>query len=107
LQLLLKCLFGFIFLFMVVMTVRTSLRIPLWPASFAGNAWATPYDAYFGFLSFFCWVGWRGRSRGLPIFWFILIMTPGNIAMSLYVLLSLFPLRSEAPVGAMFRQKVA
>jgi hypothetical protein len=52
----LKFLFGFIFVFMVVTTVRTSLQVPIWQASFSGNpwAWATLYDAYFGFVTFFC-----------------------------------------------------
>jgi hypothetical protein len=54
-------------------------------------AWAKLCDVYSCFIAFICWVGWRERSRGLQILWFILIMTLGNIAMSLYVLLPLFP----------------
>jgi hypothetical protein len=50
----LKILFGFIFLFMVALTVHTSLQVPIWKASFSGNpwAWATLVDAYFGFSLF-------------------------------------------------------
>lgn len=105
----LKFLFGFIFVFMVVMTVRTSLQVPIWQASFAGNpwAWATLLDAYFGFVTFFCWVAWRERSLPARIIWFILIMLMGNITMSLYVLLQLFALRSDEPVSNLFRQKTA
>lgn len=105
----LKFLFGFIFIFMVVMTVRTSLQVPIWQASFTGNpwAWATLYDAYFGFITFFCWVGWRERSVSLKIIWFILIMLLGNIAMSFYVLLQIFALRPEDNVSALFKQKAA
>jgi hypothetical protein len=108
-KLFLKLLFGFIFLFMVVMTVRTSLQVPIWQASFTGNpwAWATLYDAYFGFLTFFCWVAWRERSLAIKILWFILIMALGNIAMSFYVLLQLFALKPQDPVGALFQRKAA
>ena len=105
----LKILFGFIFLFTVVMTVRTSLQVPIWQASFMGNAWAwaTLYDAYFGFVTFFCWVAWRERSLGIKIVWFVLIMALGNIAMSFYVLLQLFALKRGEPVSGLFRQKAA
>lgn len=110
-KLFLKLLFGFIFLFMVVMTVRTSLHVSLWSAwsSFAASPWsmATLYDAYFGFLTFFCWVAWRERSLTAKILWFVLIMIGGNIAMSLYVLLQLFALKPDDSVSALFRQKIA
>jgi len=105
----LKCVFGFIFIFMIVATVRTSQQVPIWQASFTGNpwAWATLYDAYFGFVTFFCWVAWRERSLGAKVVWFVLIMLLGNIAMSLYVLLQLFALHADEPVGTLFRQKAA
>jgi hypothetical protein len=108
-KVLLKLLFGLIFLFMVIMTVRTSLQVPIWHASFTDNpwAWATLYDAYFGFITFFCWVAWRERSLALKLFWFVVIMLLGNIAMSLYVLLQLFGLKTDDPVSALFRQKTA
>jgi len=41
------------------------------------------------------------------IIWFILIMLLGNIAMSSYVLLQLFALRSNEPLSILFRQKTA
>ncbi len=108
-KLFLKILFGFIFLFMVVMTIRTSLQVPIWQASFTGNpwAWATLYDAYFGFIAFFCWVAWRERSLSQKVIWFVLIMLLGNIAMSLYVLIQLFALKPEDPISALFRPKAA
>ena len=110
-KLFLKLLFGFIFVFMVVMTVRTSLQISLWSAipSFAASPWSlgTLYDAYFGFITFFCWLAWRERSLGIKIVWLVLIMALGNIAMSLYVLIQLFGLRAEESASALFRQKAA
>jgi Protein of unknown function (DUF1475) len=110
-KLFLQLLFGCIFAFMVVMTVRSSLQVILWSAlpSFAASPWAmaTLYDAYFGFLTFFCWLAWRERSLGLKILWFVLIMAGGNMAMSLYVLLQLFGLKPDESVSALFRQKTA
>lgn len=107
----LKLLFGFIFAFMVLITIRTSLRVSLWSAmpAFAASPWsmATLYDAYFGFITFFCWLAWRERSLALKIVWFILIMALGNIAMSAYVLLQLFALRKEEGAAALFQQKAA
>jgi hypothetical protein len=97
--------------FMVVMTIRTGLQVSLWSAwsSFAASPWAmaTLYDAYFGFLTFFCWVAWREPSLGVKVVWFVLIMTLGNIAMSLYVLIQLFQLKPEESASALFRQKAA
>jgi hypothetical protein len=110
-KLFLKFLFGFIFVFMVIMTVRTSLQISLWSAlgSFAASPWAmaTLYDAYAGFITFFCWLAWRERVLGIKLIWFVLIMALGNIAMSLYVLIQLFGLKADENTSALFRQKVA
>lgn len=105
----LKFLFGFIFVFMVVMTVRTSLQVPIWKATFTGNpwAWATLYDAYFGFITFFCYVAWRERSLAVKLLWFVLIMALGNIAMSLYVLVQLFGLKPQETVNGLFQRKSA
>ncbi len=105
----LKLLFGFIFVFMVVMTVRTSLHQSLLDArpAFIASPWAvaTLYDAYFGFITFFCWLAWRERSTGARVLWFVLVMTLGNIAMSLYVLIQLFQLKADEGVSGLFRQK--
>ena len=104
----LKLLFGAIFLWMTVMTIRTSLTISLWEAwpTYAANPWAvaTLWDAYFGFLTFYVWVcfkeaGWVSRS-----IWFVLIMGLGNIAMSLYVLIQLFRLKPDQPAEALLRR---
>ena len=107
-KLFLKVLFGGIFLWMTVMTIRTGLAMSLrdaW-ASYAANPWAvaTLWDAYFGFLTFYVWVffketGWLGR-----LVWFVLIMALGNIAMSLYVLIQLFRLKPEQPAEALLQR---
>ena len=107
----LKLLFASIFVFMTVMTIRTSLQVSLWSAlsTFAASPWsmATLYNAYCGFITFFCWVAWRERSFGIKILWFVLIMALGNIAMSLYVLIQLFGLKREESASALFQQKTA
>lgn len=107
----LKLLFAFIFIFMVVMTVRTSLQVSLWSAwpAFANSPWAmaTLYDAYFGFITFFCWLAWREPSAVVKVIWFVLIMALGNIAMSAYVLLQLFRLKESEGVTALFQKKAA
>jgi hypothetical protein len=100
----LKVLFGAIFLWMVVLTVRTSLSVSLWSAwdSFAANPWAvaTLYDAYFGFVTFWVWVAYKEHTVWSRLLWLILILCLGNIAMSLYVLIQLFRLKPQQPAEA-------
>lgn len=104
-RLLLKTIFTGIFLWMVGMTTYVSLHKPLWQAgsefSWAGSPWAvaTLFDAYFGFVTFFVWVCFKERSFASKGIWFVLIMGLGNIAMSGYVLLQLFKLKSEEPLS--------
>ena len=55
----LQILFGAIFVWMIVMTTRTSLEQNPWSV-------ATLWDAYFGFVTFYVWVfakehGWVSR----------------------------------------------
>ena len=110
-KLLLKLLFGGIFVFMVVMTIRTGLAVSLsaaWP-SYAANPWAiaTLYDAYFGFVTFYAWVFYKERRVWKRVLWFLLIMGLGNIAMSFYVLIQLFRLRPEEPASSILQRRSA
>ena len=102
---LLQLLFATIFLWMTVLTVRTSLAVSLWDAwdSFAANPWAvaTLYDAYFGFITFFVWVAYKERTHLSRLLWLVLILALGNIAMSLYVLIQLFRLKPDQPAEAL------
>ena len=50
---------------------------------------ATLADAYFGFVTFYVWVAYKEVSWVRRVLWFVLIMTLGNIAMSIYVLIQL------------------
>lgn len=65
------------------------------------------HDAYFGFLTFFCWLAWRECSLGIKMLWFVLITVEGNIIKSLCVLLQLFGLPPDEHASAWFRQKAA
>ncbi len=108
-KLLLKLLFGAIFVSMTVLTIRTSLAVSLWAAwpGYAANPWAvaTLYDAYFGFLTFYVWVAYKEKLMWARVLWFVLIMGLGNIAMSLYVLIQLMRLDSEEPVESLLRRR--
>jgi len=101
----LKILFSVIFLWMTVLTIRTSLAVSLWSAwdSFAANPWAvaTLYDAYFGFITFWVWVAYKEKALWSSMLWLVLILCLGNIAMSLYVLIQLFRLRPDQPAEAL------
>jgi|SRR5208282_4434403 len=103
-KLFLKLLFGGIFLWMIVMTIRTSMAMSLWASwpGFAANPWAvaTLWDAYFGFLTFYVWVVYKERQLWRRILWFLLIMGLGNIAMSLYMLIQLMRLGRDEPAEA-------
>ena len=99
-------LFGFIFVFMVVMTARTQIQVsfwdfPHWQPQYASNPWAmaTLWDAYFGFITFFVWVCYKEVSVGARLLWFVLIIALGNIAMSAYVLVELFRLKPGESVA--------
>ena len=104
----LQLLFGAIFLWMTVLTIRTSLAVSLWSAwdSFAANPWAvaTLYDAYFGFMTFWLWVAYKENALWARLLWLVLILGLGNIAMSLYVLIQLFRLKPDQPAEALFRR---
>lgn len=110
-KLFLKLLFGGIFVFMVVMTIRTGFSVSLsaaWP-SYKANPWAmaTLYDAYFGFVTFYAWVFYKERSVWARILLFLLIMGLGNIAMSFYVLIQLFRLRPDEPAAKILQRRAA
>ena len=112
-KLVLKILFAAILIYMVGMTSWVSLHKSILASgdefSWARSPWAvaTLFDAYFGFVTFYAWVFYK-EARWLPrIFWFLLIMGLGNIAMSSYVLIQLFRLRPEQPASAILLRRAA
>jgi hypothetical protein len=102
-------LFTAVLLTMLWVTIRAGSQINLWDAwdDYAANPWAvaTLYDAYFGFLAFYCWVVWRERRTWARVLWFVLIACLGNIAMSVFVLVELRRLRPDEPAGALFSRR--
>lgn len=104
-RLFLKLIFAAIFVWMIAMTTYVSLHKSILQSgsefSWAGSPWAvaTLFDAYFGFVTFFVWVCFKERSLAAKALWFVLIMTLGNIAMSGYVLIQLFRLKSDEPLS--------
>jgi len=104
----LQLLFVSIFVWMTVLTIRTSVAVSLWSAwdSYAANPWAvaTLYDAYFGFITFWVWVAYKENTLWSRLLWLVLILGLGNIATSLYVLIQLFRLKSDQSVEALFRR---
>jgi hypothetical protein len=94
---------------MLYVTISASLHqglvsafYQLWP-----DPWfrATLADAYCGFLFFWLWVAWREPGLMTRIVWLLLIMTLGNIAMALYVLLQLRHLRPDGGIAALFERR--
>ena len=76
----------------------------LWP-----DLWfrATLADAYCCFLFFWLWVAWREQSAANGAFWFVLIMTLGNIAMAVYLLLQLRRWHPSEGIDSLLRGKHA
>ena len=110
-KLFLKLLFGAIFVWMTVLTIRTMLQVSLWDAwnGYAANPWAvaTLWDAYSGFTIFYCWVFYKEDSAGARLLWLVLVMALGNIATSGYLLLQLFKLRDDEGIDALVRRRAA
>lgn len=104
-------------LFLIILAAM--LWVTLWASQYesvfnAGQVWddpwsrATLFDAYFGFVTFFCYVAWRECRLVTKIIWFVLIMALGNIAMSLYILLQLWGLRRNGGgIDQLFQRKTA
>lgn len=93
----LMILFGAVLVSMLAVTTYASLDRGVWEVGreLLSDRWfqATLCDAYFGFLTFYVWVAYRERHWGGRLLWLVLIMTLGNIAMAVYMLLRLWQLR--------------
>ena len=87
-------LFGSILIAMLGVTTYASLDRSILEVGpeLTSDPWfhATLADAYFGFLTFFVWVAYKESGVVKKATWFVLIMTLGNIAMSIYVLIQVF-----------------
>ena len=107
----LTLLFGGILVAMLAVTTTASLRQPLW--EWTGLVaepdkwwtWATLFDAYFGFLTFYAWVFYKEARAVARAGWFVAIMLLGNIAMAVYVLRELSRLRPGEPVSTLLLRR--
>lgn len=98
----LKVLFLVVFVSMLCVTVWASGQCALWrtPRAVVMHPWfvATLFDAYWAFITFYCWVFYKEASWMRRGAWLVAILLLGNIAMSGYVLLKLFKLPGDATV---------
>lgn len=59
---------------------------------------ATLFDAYWGFLTFWCWVVYKEGSWVARGAWLLAILLLGNIAMAVYALIQLFKVPLDAKI---------
>ena len=100
--------FLMVLLAMVLVTSWASLHEGVFPALARAtqDRWfiATLFDCYFGFLAFWLWVVYRESHWSLRLFWLFAILTLGNIAMALYVLIQIWKLPTGATMEDLFRR---
>lgn len=105
----LKIFMIFVFIFMLVNTVKASLELNLFShlPVLIRDPWAvmTLYDAYFAFLFFYAWVIYKEESVILRILWLLLILTTGTMAMSAYVLKEIFKLKDGEGVSELLLRR--
>jgi len=98
----LRLVFGCVLVTMLCATSWASCQCPLWktPQALVTHPWfiATLFDCYFGFLTFYLWLAYKEVSIIARILWLFAILLLGNIAMSSYMLWTLFRLPADAPL---------
>ena len=96
----LRWFFGIVLISMIAVTTWASMECAMWntPRAVATHPWfiAALFDAYWGFLTFYCWLAYKERSWLARVSWLIAILLLGNIAMSAYLLIQLFRLPTTA-----------
>lgn len=106
----LRLFFTVILISMLAVTGWASTHCALWaiPKDVLHHPWfiATLVDAYWGFLTFYCWVAWKETSWTGRIVWLVAILLLGNIAMALYALVQLFKVPSSAFLEALTTRRV-
>ena len=95
----LMLLFAAILAAMIAVTVRASLEVNILDVGpeLTSDPWfhATLADAYFGFITFYVWVCYKEHGLWRRALWLLLIMSLGNIAMAIYMLIQLVRLGPE------------
>ncbi len=88
-------LFAGMLLLLLAFTVRaSSVRGVFDNGPLMGDVWfqVTLLDAYLGFITIYVWIAWKERTLLRRLLWFVFVMTFGNMAVSLYVLVQLMKL---------------
>jgi Protein of unknown function (DUF1475) len=106
----LRIAFIFVLLTMLCATSWASCQCALWktPPEVVMHPWfiATLFDCYFGFLTFYAWLFYKETNWFARASWLVAIVLFGNIAMSSYMLITLFRLPSNARMAqVLLRQK--
>lgn len=94
---------------MLGVTIWASTQGALWkvPREVATHPWfiATLFDAYWGFLTFYCWVFYLERSLLARVLWLVAILLLGNIAMAVYALIRLIRLPADATMETLLMKR--
>ena len=100
----LRALFVLVIVSMLGVTSWASLQCPLFavPRDVATHPWfiATLLDAYWGFITFFIWVGCKQTAWGARACWLTAILLLGNIAMAAFCLRELFRIKTARDLPA-------
>jgi predicted permease len=98
----LRIAFGFVLVTMLCATSWASYHCALWktPHEVVAHPWfiATLFDTYFAFLTFWAWLAYKETSNAARVLWLLAILILGNIAMSSYMLITLFRLPANATI---------
>ena len=98
----LRVAFSGVLVTMLCATSWASLQCPLWktPQSVLIHPWfiATLFDTYFGFLTFYAWLAYKETGWFARVAWLMAILLLGNIAMSTYMLITLYRLPADAGI---------
>ena len=98
----LRSAFIFVLVTMLCATSWAGHQCALWktPEAVVTHPWfiATMFDTYFGFLTFYIWLAYKETGLVARIGWLIAILLLGNIAMSAYMLITLFRLPATATI---------
>ena len=105
----LRIIFGCVLFTMLCATSWASYQCALWktPQALVTHPWfiATLFDCYFGFLTFYIWLAYKETGWLARIVWLVGILLLGNIAMSSYMLITLFRLPANATLEQVLLQQ--
>lgn len=107
----LRIAFSCVLVTMLCVTSWASMQCALWktPEALVTHPWfiATLFDTYFAFLTFYVWLAYKETCWLSRLGWLIAILVLGNIAISTYMLLTLFRLPANATMEQVLLRKSA